>query len=132
VEAQEEDMSGSVVWFTLTARDPDALRRFYEALLSREVEEARLTSTDTGVSGAFRLIRSGGIPGSTSEEDERGVVLSFEVDDLDAALGRARALGAVGHTGDRVEGLDGADRRFRTAWMHDPGGNRLALVSRAG
>jgi hypothetical protein len=45
-------MSGSVVWFC-PARDPDALRRFYEALLSREVEEARLTSTDTGVSGAF-------------------------------------------------------------------------------
>ena len=125
-------MSGSVVWFTLSARDPDALGRFYEALLSWEVEEATLTSIDTGVSGAFRVVRSGGLPGSISQEDERGVVLMVEVDDLDSALERARALGASVTREDFViEGLGGADGGVRTAWMHDPGGNRLTLVSRA-
>jgi predicted enzyme related to lactoylglutathione lyase len=85
------------------------------------------------LSGAFRVIRSGGLPGSISPEEERGVVLMVDVEDLDAALERARALGAsVTREDFRIEGLDGADGRVRTAWMHDPGGNRLALVSRAG
>lgn len=66
-------MSGSVVWFTLSARDPDALGRFYEALLSWEVEEATLTSMDTGVSGAFRLVRSGDLRGASLRRRSAGL-----------------------------------------------------------
>jgi len=126
-------MNGSVVWFTMSARDPDALARFYQELLSWEVEEAHITSADSGASGAFRVVRSGGLPGSISQEAEAGVVLMVEVDDLDAALERARALGAsVTHEEFDLEGLDGEDGRYRTAWMRDPSGNRLALVATGG
>lgn len=125
-------MAGSVVWFTLSARDPDALARFYRELLSWQVEDARITSADSGMSGAFRMIRSGGLPGSITEEEEAGVVLMVEVDDLEAALERARALGAsVTREDFDLEGLDGDDGRYRTAWMRDPSGNRLALVASA-
>jgi predicted enzyme related to lactoylglutathione lyase len=125
-------MNGSIVWFTLSTRDPHALARFYEALLSWEVEEGRLTSTDTGVSGTFRVVRSGGLQGSISVEDERGVVLMVQVDDLDATLDRARVLGASAIREDfEVEGLGDANGRYRTAWMNDPGGNRIALVESA-
>jgi predicted enzyme related to lactoylglutathione lyase len=128
-----EGMSGSIVWFTMSARDPDALAHFYEALLSWEVDEARLTSRDEGVSGRFRVVRSGGLSGSISEENETGVALMVEVDDLDEAVERARALGAsVTREDFDLQGLDGEDGRYRTAWMRDPSGNRLALVASAG
>ena len=126
-------MGGSVVWYTLSARDADALGRFYQSLLSWEVEEARLTSTQTGVRGPFRVVRSGGITGSISQEDEPGVVLMVEVDDLHVAVQRARTLGAsVTEEEFEVEGRRRGNGRYRTAWMHDPGGNRLALVASAG
>lgn len=124
-------MSNTIVWFTLSAEDPDALTSFYGDLLAWEVDEARLTSTDSGVSGKLRTIRTGGLPGSISTEDERGIVLVVEVDDLAATLGRARELGVtVTREGFEIEGLGDIDGRFRTAWMHDPEGNRLALVKR--
>ena len=76
------------------------------------------------------MIRSGGLPGSISPEDETGVVLIVEVDNLHEALGRARALGAsVTREDFDLEGLGGGDGRYRTAWMRDPAGNRLALVA---
>lgn len=126
-------MNGSVVWFTMSAREPERLARFYEDLLSWRVEEARITSADSGVSGTLRVVRSGGLPGSISEEDEVGVVLMVEVDDLDEALERARALGAsVTREDFDIEGLDGEGGRYRTAWMYDPAGNRLALVANQG
>ena len=40
-------MGGTVVWFTLSARDPEGLSGSYRDLLGWDVEEARLTS-DTG------------------------------------------------------------------------------------
>lgn len=82
-------MSNTIVWFTLSAADPDALTSFYGDLLAWEVDEARLTSTDSGVSGKLRTIRTGGLPGSISTEDERGIVLLVEVDDEPG--GRPRA-----------------------------------------
>ena len=68
-------MGNTIVWFTLSARDPEALSDFYQALLDWEVSEARLTATPAGASGTFRAIETGGLPGSISTEDERGVVL---------------------------------------------------------
>jgi predicted enzyme related to lactoylglutathione lyase len=121
-------MSGSVVWFTLSARDPDALAGFYEHLLAWQVDEGRLTS-DAGVSGPFRILRTGGLPGSISTEDERGVVLMVEVDDLDGALERVRELGVSAiRESYEVEGTAIGSGRYRIVWFDDPAGNRLALV----
>ena len=125
-------MSGSVVWFTLSARDPEALAGFYEHVLAWEVEAGRLTS-DTGTSGVFRALRTGGLGGSISTEDEAGVVLMVEVDDLEGTLERARELGIseIRETYE-VAGLTRGEGRYQVAWFDDPAGNRLALVGSAG
>ena len=124
-------MGGTVVWFTLSARDPEGLSGFYRDLLGWEVEEARLTS-DAGASGAFRALRSGGLPGSISTEAERGVALVVEVDDLDATVEQARGLGiAEIQETYEFEGLQTGDGRYRVAWMRDPEGDRLALLGAA-
>jgi predicted enzyme related to lactoylglutathione lyase len=125
-------MGGSVVWFTLSARDPDTLAGFYRHVLAWEVEEGRLTS-DTGSGGVFRTLRTPGLGGSISTEEQRGVVLMVEVDDLDQTLERARDLG-VSATSEtyRIDGLDTENGRRRVAWLDDPEGNRLALVADAG
>ncbi|HKN81112.1 MAG TPA: hypothetical protein VJZ98_07235 [Actinomycetota bacterium] len=64
-------MKGSIMWFTLSARDLDALAGFYEHVLAWEVDVGRLTS-DAGVTGAFRTLRTAGLGGSISTEEERG------------------------------------------------------------
>jgi predicted enzyme related to lactoylglutathione lyase len=122
-------MGGSVVWFTLSARDPDTLAGFYRHVLAWEVEEGRLTS-DEGPSGMFRTLTTRGLGGSISTEEECGVVLMVEVDDLDETLERARDLG-VSATSEtyQIEGLGTRDGRRRVAWLDDPEGNRLALVA---
>ncbi len=122
-------MSGSVVWFTVSARDPDELTSFYRRVLGWEVEAGRLTS-DTGGSGTFRALRTGGLGGSISTEDERGVVLMVEVDDLEGTLERARELGVSGiRESYELEGLGSRDGAYRVAWLlEDPAGNRLALI----
>ncbi|HEX5955014.1 MAG TPA: VOC family protein [Solirubrobacterales bacterium] len=121
-------MNSSIMWFTLSARDPDALASFYEHVLAWEVDEGRLTS-NAGVSGAFRTLRTGGLGGSISTEEERGVVLMVQVDDLDGTLDRAREHGvsSIDETY-VVEGLEAGDGRYRVAWLDDPAGNRLALA----
>ena len=122
-------MGGEVVWFTLSAREPDALTSFYEDLLGWNVDQARLTS-DSGVSGTLRVIETGGLPGSISNENERGVVLMVQVDDLDATLDHAHVLGTAPIREDyEVEGIGLGDGRYRVAWLTDPEGNRLALVA---
>ena len=124
-------MGGTVVWFTLSARDPEGLGGFYRDLLGWDVEEARLTS-DTGAGGVFRSLRTGGLPGSISAEDEHGVVLVVEVDDLDATVEQARGLGiAEIQETYEFEGLRTGDGTYRVAWMRDPEGNRLALLGAA-
>ena len=122
-------MGNEIVWFTLSARDPEALAGFYRSLLAWDVEEAWLTATDAEVRGRFRAVRTGGLPGSISTEQERGVVLLVRVDDLDATIERALELGVTPvREGFELEGLGRGDERFQVAWMQDPEGNRLALV----
>jgi hypothetical protein len=120
-------MTSSVMWFTFRARSGRA-SELLRARASCEVEEGRLTS-DAGVSGSFRTLRTGGLSGSISTEEERGVVLMVQVEDLDGALERAGELGvpAIDETY-LVEGLAAGTGRYRVAWLDDPAGNRLALA----
>jgi predicted enzyme related to lactoylglutathione lyase len=126
---KEDGMGNEVVLFTLSARDPEALAHFYRNLLAWDVVDARLTSSDSGASGTFRALQTGGLPGSISTEQEQGVVLMVKVDDLDSTIERARELGVMPvREGFELEGLGRGDERFQVAWMRDPEGNRLALV----
>jgi predicted enzyme related to lactoylglutathione lyase len=123
-------MGNAVTWFQLSAQDGERLARFYRAFLDWNVREARLTSTDAGVSGTFRVVETGGLSGNISSDDPGvGVVLFVEVDDLGTALERARELGIekIWREDFDLRELGDADGRYETAWMEDPAGNRLAL-----
>jgi len=124
------DMGSAVRWFQLSAQDGEQLARFYRAFLDWNVREARLTSTEAGVSGIFRVVETGGLSGNISSDDPgHGVVLFVEVDDLGAALERARELGIekTWREDFDIQELGDADGSYEVAWMEDPAGNRLAL-----
>ena len=125
-------MGSPVVQFHLSARDPDALAGFYEALLSWNVRETRLTSVEAGVSGRFRWLETGGgVPGGIAQEPtETGVVMIVRVDDVEATLRRAQELGAMVHGREAfsLEGTDDADGVYDLGWVTDPAGNRIAVL----
>ncbi len=123
-------MGGAVRWSQLSAQDGEQLVRFYEAFLDWNVREARLTSTEAGVSGTFRVVETGGLSGNIATDDPgRGVVLFVEVDDLGAALERARELGIdkTWREDFDIQELGDAGGLYQVAWMEDPAGNRLEL-----
>jgi uncharacterized protein len=79
-------MHGSVSFFELGVGDTEKGRAFYEGLFGWGFE--------TGPSGNGWVISTRGVPGGMHPGDAGAVpYLFFEVDDMDAALERVRAMG---------------------------------------
>jgi uncharacterized protein len=114
--------SGTFCWIDLGAVDPESAKRFYGELLGWDYEEAN----------GYTLCRVNGkdIAGIHSHADEPDATThwasSIAVDDLDAALGRARGLGAtVDFEPFEVPGA-------RMAVITDPSGAQVTLWKDAG
>jgi catechol 2,3-dioxygenase-like lactoylglutathione lyase family enzyme len=102
----------------IRARDPDALRRFYEALGLRFVEEQH----GSGPRHFAATLSRGGVleiyPARPSDEQRGGLTFGFVVDD-------AHALAAVAQgVGGRLQRLGDGD-----ATLRDPEDNLLILQS---
>ena len=104
----------------LAARDPAGLARFYQTLLGLDV------AMDLG----FIVTLAGARQGtqlSLASEGGAGTelpLISIEVDDLDAVLERARALGCPPVHGPATE--DWGVRRF---FLRDPQGNLVNILT---
>ncbi len=103
----------------LRARDPEALRSWYEANLGITVSEwgGHVFEAVPGTSTVWSLF-----PGDTGYwPDEQQVMVNYRVDDLDAMLQQLRAAGA--EVDEKVE-----EQEFgRFGWAVDPEGNRFEL-----
>src|SRR5262245_37219486 len=96
------------------ARDPDALKAWYERVLGVPAED---------------LMRSDGLVFATFPEDTdyfgpsgQGFMVNFRVASLDAVLARLRDAGA--EVDDETQQQDGIGR---FGWASDPEGNRFEL-----
>ncbi|MGY3564252.1 putative enzyme related to lactoylglutathione lyase [Bradyrhizobium sp. USDA 4463] len=104
----------------LTAPEPEALARFYEALgLTIRFADRGKWIQFVGDKAAFCLAS----PAESVSEQSRNAVVVFEVEDMDAALERARAEGAelVGEV--REMGAHG-----RVAHLKDPQRNTIQFL----
>jgi predicted enzyme related to lactoylglutathione lyase len=125
-------MSGEVVRFWLSAKDPDGLGRFYRELFGWSVRIGDLTSVEAGLTGRLRILDTGGaVPGLIAGEDEPGgIALMLEVDDVESVLENAVRRGARHRSIETFElaGAGGEDGRYVVAEVVDPEGNRIELV----
>ena len=115
---------GAFVWMELATRDADAALAFYTGLLGWTAASADLggITYHTLQNGDDAM---GGLFGMTEEWGDMAShwMPYIAVDDLDAALGRVRALGGTVHFGP----LD-APHIGRFALMEDPTGAKVSLV----
>ncbi|MGY4154364.1 putative enzyme related to lactoylglutathione lyase [Bradyrhizobium sp. USDA 4461] len=103
----------------LTAQEPEALARFYEALgLTIRFADGAKWIQFAGEKAAFCIAG----PGESASEGARNAVVVFEVDDLELTLDRARALGAEIFSEVRDMGAHG-----RVACLKDPQNNTIQL-----
>lgn len=130
-------MTTRVVHFQFGAVDADRLSNFYREVFGWTVREARLTSVDSGVSGAYRFItaKEAGLSGGVTGVGPKGVVLTVEVDDLAATLERAKRFGGRRLADPEPERMDleVPGRRVATFAMNgfaDPEGNTIQLLMR--
>ena len=96
------------------ARDPDALKSWYEDVLGVSREE--LMSSDGLVFGVFHADTDYFGPSG------QGFMVNFRVASLEAVLERLRAAGAA--VDDETQELEGVGR---FGWATDPEGNRFEL-----
>ncbi|RKN40126.1 VOC family protein [Streptomyces hoynatensis] len=116
-------MNQPPAWFDITALDANRSREFYGQLFGWEVRvdasmDYGLTQTPEGVAGGI---------GQATEDGPHpaGLVMYFPVADVDAALGRAEALGGSCAVPPwEIPGLG------KMAVFRDPDGNRVGLWQR--
>ncbi|WP_147375280.1 VOC family protein [Jiangella rhizosphaerae] len=126
-------MSHDVVWWEIETPDPAGARAFYGALFGWTFERA-FDGPESELGGDYWLIRRGGdgagasigglqaaLPGRPPPS--AGVRLYVEVDDLEATVERAAALGATVERGRTL--LGGDDFWFAT--VRDPQGVSVGL-----
>lgn len=125
------DAASPVIWFEIGVADLQQAEAFYAALLGwtfRPFEEYdpvnyHIVATPDGtLGGALVRIQASPIEGTA---DGSGTVVYAAVDDLDAAVHKARSLGGGVVHAPRVIGS--ADGWF--AIVTDPDGNRVGLWS---
>jgi predicted enzyme related to lactoylglutathione lyase len=118
-------MGSPIVHFEILGSDGDRLAAFYRALFDwkvRPVEQGGgYTMVDTGATAAPATGGIGGFPGAPSH-----VTFYVGVDDVAAALARARDLGAtvVMEPREVTPGIE-------TALFADPEGHTIGLMRRA-
>ena len=112
------DWPRPVVHFEITARDPDALAPFYEAMFHWTIGEGPIRFFAAGLGGP-----EPGPAGHLRKDDRSGVTLYVQVRDLTASMELAAALGGAVTMG----ALD-VPGGPTIAGITDPEGNPITLV----
>jgi uncharacterized protein len=115
-------MGAPVAWFEITSQDPRRLIDFYRELFGWTISEspdAGYSLVDTAAGDAI----GGGIGAVQTPDDAGGVTVYMKVDDLQAYLDKAEALG--GKTVVPPMDLPGDFGRF--AMFADPDGHTLGF-----
>jgi uncharacterized protein len=112
------DWARPVVYFEITARDPDTLRAFYRAMFNWDISDGPIMSFDAGIGGP-----EPGPGGHIRQGERSGVTLYIQVRDLHESLRRAEGLGGS-VTLERLDIPGGAS----LAGITDPEGNAITLV----
>jgi uncharacterized protein len=110
-------MAGRLVHFEIPAGDADRAQQFYEQLFgwSFQKYEGEID---------YRVTQASGDPGGglwASPSDDRGVLVYFDTDDIDAQIARVRELGGEVEEKQAVPGMGWA------ASCKDPEGNPIGL-----
>ena len=108
-----------VVRWEINSRDPAAQQKFFGTVFG-------WTTTVIDQESGYGLVDTGGTPGGIGPEPHHGTRIYVEVDDIVAALARARAAGATYTQGPADLG------GFILGVFDDPEGNRISLVQRSG
>ena len=115
---EEEQMAGRLVHFEIPAGDADRAQQFYEQLFGWTFESYPGGEVD------YRMTQASGDPGGglwASDSGERGVLVYFDTDDIDAQIARVRELGGEADEKQAVPGM---------GWSvscKDPEGNPIGL-----
>lgn len=118
-------MGAPVAWFEITSPDPTRLVTFYRELFDWTISddpESGYSLVDTGAAGEAI---GGGIGATQGPDDPGGVTVYMRVEDLQAALGRAEALGGK----PLVPPTDLPDGYGRFAMLADSDGHTVGLWS---
>jgi predicted enzyme related to lactoylglutathione lyase len=84
-------VAGNLVHFELGAKDTSRAKQFWSSLFG-------WSFGDSSGPVEYHMTDAGGAPGGAiyrSQSDERGPIVYFDVDDLDATLDRVRHLGGA-------------------------------------
>ena len=84
-------MPGRLVHFELPAQDAERAKTFWSSLFGWSFDDAQMEGIE------YHMTHAGGDPGGAvypSESGERGPIVYFDTDDIDAAVARVRELGA--------------------------------------
>ena len=127
-------MGQPIVHFEIIGRDPDRLRGYYAELFGWEYEVGDTVTASVSEPGSYGFIDvntlsgasgvNGGVGGGRSHEP--AVLFYVGVDDVEAALARAEALG-----GRRVLGPEGAPGTLVVGRFSDPEGNVIGVAGTA-
>lgn len=112
-------MANSVAWFEVAGADAAALQRFYGDLFGWQID------ADNPMNYGMVQAGEGGIGGGIgpSQDGSPQVTFYVQVDDLQAALDKARELGGQ-VVAEPMEVPDGPT----IAYFTDPEGNRIGLM----
>jgi predicted enzyme related to lactoylglutathione lyase len=83
-------MAGKLVHFEIPAQDAAKAREFWSGLFGWKFGDSAMPDMD------YRMVQTGPDQGGAvypSMEGERGLVIYFDTDDIDASIGKARELG---------------------------------------
>ena len=81
-------MAGKLVHFEMPAKDGNRARRFYGSLLGWKFKDAGMPGLDYFMTEGIEPVAA-----VFTRPDQKGPVIYFDVDDIDAAIGKARQLG---------------------------------------
>lgn len=111
-------MAGNLVHFELPAQDTDRAQRFYEEIFGWSFRSApapmdyRMTEATTPVGAIY-----------PSQAGERGPIVYFDTDDIDAAIARVRESGGEADEKQPIPGIGWFSR------AQDPEGNPISLFA---
>jgi uncharacterized protein len=116
-------MGAPVAWFEITSPDPARSIAFYKGLFDWSVPDGQDPAYSLVETGAAPEAIGGGIGATQGPDDPGGVTIYLRVDDLQATLDRAEALGGTAV----VPPSDLPDGFGRFAMFADPDGHVVGL-----
>jgi uncharacterized protein len=118
-------MGAPVAWFEITSHNPARLIAFYRELFDWSIADGPELGYALVDTGAAAEAIGGGIGATQGSDDPGGVTVYMRVEDLEAALDKAEALGGKALVA--PTDLPGGYGRF--AMFTDPDGHPVGLWS---